>query len=392
MASPQRRLRGPKPMQSQRFREAVAQAINSGQWPPGFLLPVERDLAARFRMSQPTIHRELGRLIAAGVLSVDADGRRVVSGATSRLMARTIILFTQYEAGLSQLHAPGQVLPQWDSSLELIVQRYLLAAGWRPWCLPATSLSDAELDHLQRDPPVGAVLFATNLPQATRDRLLSAVRRSRTPMAAFASPEECPGCDTIGSDHRAGGRSVVEWMIHHGCRQLVTLARPDDPEPMWHAQRQLGYREGAALAPGIPLTTIELGDVHGMGDTEAQRLASQARVLMRQLHLLGNGPRPIGVLTLSDGQVPAVWQACRMLGWHPGRDLFVAGYDGYWGDIVERAIEPLPPSVSTDKRHGELGQGLAELLLQRIGRRDAGAPRHVVIPPHLTEPGRILGT
>jgi DNA-binding LacI/PurR family transcriptional regulator len=121
-------------------------------------------------------------------------------------------------------------------------------------------------------------------------------------------------------------------------------------------------------------------------DGKVERFQANAALLSKSLSKWKNAPRPFGILALSDGHVPALWTACRRLELKPGRDVLIAGYDGYWADLMERGWEATPPSVSTDKRHSEMGVALANLLVERLNGRLPPDPRHLLIEPRIIEP------
>jgi DNA-binding LacI/PurR family transcriptional regulator len=374
--------RGRKPRQRGRVREAVLRLIRSGALPPGQALPTEQELATLCRASQPTVNREIRRLIEEGVISVGADGQRMIGHGSTGLLARTIAVFTAYDRTGSAV--PGKVLLAWESNLELAAEEHLMARRWRLWRLPAGDLSDAELAQISHDPPAGALVFADGLGRALATRVLAALSRSGTPAVLHACAEEYPSYDTAQSDHTHGGTSVVRWLAAHGCRRLVAHRRPfADGEPAWHAARQRGYRLGAQES-GLPppvLVETPAGIVEAAG--EIRRFQSNAALLAEALHPWKDGPRPFGLLALSDGEVPAWWAACRRLDLHPGRDVLIAGYDGYWADLMERGWEGEPPSVSTDKCHPEMGAALADLLVQRLDGRLPPGSRHVLVEPRI---------
>ena len=86
--------RGPKPTKRRRAREFILGQMRSGLWPPGHILPAEALLGKQCGVSQPTVHRELRRLLAEGLLDQDAVGHRRIAGTVASLMSRTIILLS----------------------------------------------------------------------------------------------------------------------------------------------------------------------------------------------------------------------------------------------------------------------------------------------------------
>jgi DNA-binding LacI/PurR family transcriptional regulator len=369
--------RGPKPKQSRRVREFILGQIRSGLWAPGQVLPAEAELAEQSAVSQPTVHRELRRLISDGTLAEDASGRRLVAGAAASLMARTIVLLSRFDIG--QDH--GQGLERWASSLDLAVQRQLLAGQWRVFGMHPERLSDANLAQLGGDPPAGVLLMADELPQTVTRRLVQTLRRTAVPLVLVGEVEGGTA-DAVSSDQAEGGRLVARWLAEQGCRRLIAMHRPESDLP-WHEQRQSGHRTGAAEAGLPPPVRCDMAPSADPSIDPASRHAAISSWLADRLRPLCVGGGRIGILGLSDGEVPTLWGACRRLGLEPGRDVMVSGYDGWWQVLeAERRLEPLPPAVSTDRQYAELAPVIVRTLVERIAK-PAASPRQVRVAPRL---------
>lgn len=378
MRAPQ--TRGPKPTQCRRVREFILGQIRSGLWPPGQVLPVEALLAEQSAVSQPTVHRALRQLLAEGALSEDAAGRRLVTGTAASLMARTIVLLSRFDIGQELGHG----LEGWASSLDLAVQRQLLAGQWQVFGMHPERLSDANLAQLGSDPPAGVLLMADELPQALTRRLVRALRSIAVPLVLVGEVEGGTAY-SVSIDQAEGGRLVARWLADRGCRKLIAMHRPDSFLP-WHEQRQFGHRKGAAEA-GLPPPSR--CDIASYGDPSAEvatRHAAKTSWLVERLRPLCIADCRIGILGLSDGEVPTLWAACRRLGLKPGRDVLVSGYDGWWQVLeAERQLEPLPPAVTTDRRHTELASLVVRSLVERIANPTA-SPRQIRLAPRLMVP------
>lgn len=74
-----------------RIQEEIEARIVSGQWPPGFRIPFEVDLAAQYGCSRMTVNKVLTRLAVAGLLE-----RRKRSG--------TIVARPQAQAAVLEIH------------------------------------------------------------------------------------------------------------------------------------------------------------------------------------------------------------------------------------------------------------------------------------------------
>lgn len=373
--------RGPKPTKRRRAREFILGQMRSGLWPPGHILPAEALLAKQCGVSQPTVHRELRRLLAEGLLDQDAVGHRRIAGTVASLMSRTIILLSRFSVG--QEH--DEPVERWAASLDLAVQRLLLTGQWRVYGMQPDRLSDANLAQLAADPPAGVVLMTAEVPPALIRRLASALRRTSIPLVLVGDGHGGVA-DTVRSDQAEGGRLVARWLAAHGCTRLIAMHRSESGLP-WHEQRQLGHHAGAAEAGLPPPARVDIATYPYQSDWAIRHAAISAWLAERLRPLCIGGGR-IGILGLSDGEVPALWTACRQLGLEPGRDVLVSGYDGWWQVLdAERRLEPLPPSVSTDPRQADLAPLVMRTLIERIALGAAPAPRQVTLAPRLIERG-----
>jgi DNA-binding LacI/PurR family transcriptional regulator len=369
-------------------REAVLRLIRSGALASGQVLPTEQELATLCRASQPTVNREVRSLIKEGVIAVCPDGQRIVARGQAGLLERTIAVFTAYDTGIGVI--PGKALPAWESNLELAAESHLMAGRWRLWRLPACDLNDAELVQIGRDTPAGALVFADGMGRAMAMRVLTALGRAGVLAVVHGSADEYPAHDTVHSDQAQGGRTVARWLAEHGCRRLIVNRRLfAEGEPAWHAARQRGYRQGALDAGLTEPAVMDWPEGIVEADGKVERFQANAALLADALRAFKDAPRPFGILALSDGEVPTLWAACRRLELEPGRDVLVAGYDGYWADLMERGWEATPPSLSVDKRHPEMGAAMAHLLKERLAGRLPSEPRHILIEPRIVDAGRV---
>ena len=373
--------RGPKPAQRGRVRARILDLVSSGALRPGQALPTEAALAAAFGASQPTVHRELKRLVADGVLAFDGEGRRILADRRSGLLGRTVAMFTAYG-----MQPPGvsQRSEAWEASLEKLTWRALQRLGLFCWQLPAEAIGERELHLLDHDRPGVALVFGTSLPSPRCNAILAALAAAHVPTVVYGTQSAPRTGDAIASDHTAGGEMACRWLATHGCQRLICQQSVGHPIGDWLDRRLRGAAtaaEKAGLAePGVLIQPPQISDANG----EAVRYQAEVVLLTEALRSHVAGPLPLGILALSDGEVPRLWGAVRRLGLTPGRDVLVAGYDGYWADLVERVWEPTPPSVTVDKRHSEIADALAATADRRL-REPAAAPVRRLVEPMLIE-------
>ena len=66
-----------------------------------------------------------------------------------------------------------------------------------------------------------------------------------------------------------------------------------------------------------------------------------------------------------------------------GRDIQVAGYDGYLAMCEERKFEPGLPAATVSKQNQRMGEQMVEVLLDRIGGKLPEGPQTRVVRPRL---------
>lgn len=376
------RRRGRRPAQSTLIRERLIEMIERGQLKPGQVLPTELALAATCNVSQPTVNREIKRMLADGLLAINGNGERIIAARRGGLLSRTVVVCTNY-AQVETSHSMS--LDAWEVNLELMTERHLVALGYMSWRVPSRAFSEREIGMLGGNAPCGAILFADGVDPVLAGGMRTAFATAGVTLVVHGPPQEHPGLDVVTSDHEAGGAMAAGWLAAHGCRRLIAQqASPSStPLPRWFAGRLAGMRRGAieaGLAEPTPL--FEPAGIQGSFG-ERRRFDTEAGLMAEALEKHLAGPLPLGILALSDGDIPRLWTAVRQLGLRPGRDILVAGYDGYWADLLERQWEPTPPSVTVDKRNVEMGEQLAKTLDWRLRDSSGARPRQVLVTPTL---------
>ena len=381
---PSRRRRGRRPSQSTLIRERLEGMIDRGELKSGQILPTEQALAAICNVSQPTVNREIKRMLADGILAIDRNGERIIAARRGGLLSRTVVVCTNY-AQVETESSRSMSLDAWVINLELMTERHLVALGYMSWRVPSRAFSEREIGMLGRDAPCGAILFADGIDAVVTRAMSGAFASAGVSLVVHGPPQEHPGLDVVNSDHEAGGAMAAGWLAAHGCRRLIAqqTGPSSTPLPRWFAGRLAGMRRGAieaGLAEPAPL--FEPAGIQGSFGQRG-RFDAEAELMAEAIRKHLAGPLPLGILALSDGDVPRLWTAVRHLGLRPGHDILVAGYDGYWADLLERQWEPTPPSVSVDKRHAELGEQLAKTLDWRLRDSSGALPRQVLVTPTL---------
>lgn len=230
------------------IRQTLADAIVSGQHPPGHRLPSESELVKTFAASRPTVNRALRELQLAGLIDrragsgsyvrVDAAARGYTFGLLIPELGRTEI-FEPICRGMAEAQHGSQHVLLWGSSLgdEANMEQQASQACRQ---LVAKKVSGVFFAPLELTPQkdainrsIAEVLDRAGIPLVLLDRdLVSYPERSRY--------------DLIGIDNRRAGYVITNHLIHRGCRRPVFVGRPDSAPTV--DARAAGYREAMATA------------------------------------------------------------------------------------------------------------------------------------------------
>ncbi|PTM93611.1 histidine utilization repressor [Mycoplana dimorpha] len=123
-----------------RIQEEIEGRIVSGDWPPGYRIPFEVDLAAQYGCSRMTVNKVLTRLASAGLL----ERRRRSGTVVTRPVAQSAVLeIHDIESEVKSLNLP------YDYQLVRRVQRKFRAADAARLALPpSASILELHCIHL----------------------------------------------------------------------------------------------------------------------------------------------------------------------------------------------------------------------------------------------------
>jgi DNA-binding LacI/PurR family transcriptional regulator len=257
-------LNGPKPVLSgavithapiepalskhEKIRQALADAIASGQYEPGERLPSESQLVKTFGASRPTVIRALRELQLSGIIErragsgsyvrADAAARGYTFGLLIPELGRTEIFEPMCRGMAEAQHASHHVL-LWGSSLgdshnvgqqassacRQLVAKKVSGVFFAPLELTA------QKDAINRN--IAEVFDKAGVPMVLLDRdLVAYPERSRY--------------DLVGIDNRRAGYAITAHLIRGGCRRVVFVGRPGSAPTV--DARIAGYTEAMAAA------------------------------------------------------------------------------------------------------------------------------------------------
>jgi GntR family transcriptional regulator, arabinose operon transcriptional repressor len=237
-----------QPPKYQVIRQTLADAIVSGQQPPGHRLPSESQLVKAFNTSRPTVNRALRELQLTGLIDrrvgsgsyvrADAAARGYTFGLLIPELGRTEI-FEPICRGMAEAQHGSQHVLLWGSSLgdEANMESQASQACRQ---LVAKRVSGVFFAPLELTPQKDAInrsiaetLDRAGIPMVLLDRdLVSYPERSRY--------------DLVGIDNRRAGYTITKHLIGNGSKRPVFVGRPGSAPTV--DARAAGYREAVAAA------------------------------------------------------------------------------------------------------------------------------------------------
>ncbi|HSP68929.1 MAG TPA: GntR family transcriptional regulator, partial [Bryobacteraceae bacterium] len=230
------------------IRQTLADAIVSGQHPPGHRLPSESELVKTFGASRPTVNRALRELQLAGLIDrragsgsyvrADAAGRSHTFGLLIPELGRTEI-FEPICRGMAEAQHGSQHVLLWGSSFgdEANMEQQASQACRQ---LVAKKVSGVFFAPLELTPKKDAInraiaeaLDRAAIPVILLDRdLVSYPDRSRY--------------DLVGIDNRRAGYAITKHLIRSGSKRPVFVGRHGSAPTV--DARAAGYREAVLSA------------------------------------------------------------------------------------------------------------------------------------------------
>lgn len=351
--------------------------------PPGCALPTEQVLATSLRVSQPTIHRALRRLEAAGILERSGRTRLVARGPDARHPAlRDTALFIGH-ASTSAVRDRPELDGMWDA-VGRGFTRSLHAAGIPVLSLPGDTRAEALADYAAAGSRE-VVIQADDLPPAAAQALVTTAEQLGLQRICYGDAEAWPGCSTVSSDQEAGTARLVHHLHALGCRRILRLWLEDatgHSEP-WFAHRDRGYAT-ACDELGLPPQPALYARQVGIEVPPQESLVLNTHLLAGYLAAaMHSQAPPDAILAPTDGQVPAIHRALDALDLDPAARPLIAGYDNYWAQTPEARWEPRPPVATIDKDNLEIGAALAALLLATREGGTSSVTVHRQVAPRL---------
>lgn len=337
----------------------LRERIRTGGYALGAALPTERELARQFGISRGTVRLAL-RTLEREHLIVRQQGRG------------TFVTSSLDSGPPSDLHIGLLGLMLWDVEYGFtgLVQGACAAAAKRGYAVTTGSVQ-TNMEELQsvrafmRDNALGVVL-APRAPGAA-DYYHELIRED---IAVVLADMHIPGLreDHVLIDNAYGLELETQHLIELGHRRVAYVAYdfPQDDFPPIVSERRRGFVETCRRA-GISGREVQFDKVH-------------YREELREF--LARADRPTGVVAYNDTWAVRVIRMALELGLKVPGDLSVVGFDD--STLAEECPVPL---TTINPERAEMGAAAMELLMSKIERSKAAAPRGVLITPRLVVRG-----
>ncbi len=374
----------------QRIVRKLERLLDDPEVCPQGVLPAERKLAELLEISRQTVRvvlaelQEHGRIVTQGGTRVavrqEGNASTLSDGASREKSAAT----KHRTIGVVWAHHHGQVRPPLENrvppgswaQVRFGIADTLQAQGDSVLLLQPGNLQDKPVDWLAAQ-RLDGLIIGTEVPEEIV-ALLTAARQAGRIIVTSSDEPWSKTMDRVVPDHQAGAYALTEFLIKRRRRKILRFwagVANSTPRPTWLAQRDIGHeramREASlAIRPAVEFTEAKdtFAKVHDWFEICKHLYAGY----LAQVFAVD---APDAIMALTDGHVPAVIAACRLLGKRVPEDVAIVGFDNYWADVPERRFEATSPWASVDKHNHDIGQAMVELLLSRLTEQTPTPPQ-----------------
>lgn len=182
------------------------------------------------------------------------------------------------------------------------------------------------------------------------------------PFVLFGRTAGNIAADRVIGDDYSGARIAVSYLIEHGCRKIAHIAAPQ--QWLWAQKRQMGYLQA----------------LHNHGIRPDRQLIPEYTHLETIKGIVEKllPHRIDGIFTVDDKSAAQTLIALRQLNRRIPEDISVCGYGN-------ASASPFTcPALTTIEPNGrQIGRTAAELLLQRIEKKENGDTQTILVKNRL---------
>lgn len=281
--------------------ESLRASIQANEYPPGALLPTERELQARFSVSRTTVRRALAALVESGWAEL-LPNRGVIARSGPSFRGTTNVAFIDHAEALNhrlffdltcRLQTAGLYLVHIDSAIHGVVGSLEVAAeqGF-----------------------AGAFVWSKDgFSDADRIQTLSA----RVPIVALDHGIRGANLDLVCADNLGGGRAAVDHLVRHGRRRIAVTGMTDMLEI--NHERFAGWMQGL-FANGLQPQARDIVWTFTSGMERSDTAALEAR--------LSAEDRPDALIVFGDIFVPDVCESVTRCGLRIPEDVAIVAFGG----------------------------------------------------------------
>ncbi len=341
----------------------LVQWIGDGVLPGNTMVPPERELCRRLGVSQRTVQRAFEILESEKIVLRKGPRTRIVAGRSkanegARSLLNTVLVFSNTLAP-DPRHGAG-----WSDAILKGILEGLALADLHALVFNSKHV-DREIGRLLEQKPFGILLGELPADGAgcnPLDRLL----KSGAPAVAYGNDEKFGGVDRVASDHESGAFELTRSLIARGRKRIMMLGSTNCKKLYWFCGRTAGYEKAVSEAGIRPMPPLVEEPLLLNPDSARENWAVSSHCHAGYLaEYFSTHGKPDAIMTLSDGNVPGVASACRILGLEPGRDIDIVGYDNYWNESPDREFDPYLPPFTVDKLNVEMGREMVRMLSRR---------------------------
>lgn len=370
--------------------------ILTGRWEAGGSLPSLRDLAGRFGVSRVPAHRAIIKLEEAGLVKrVHGSGVHVLRNEApgmERSLPLVQTLDVLHEPMKTLKTGPGEATHFVGAAEQEMLWHLTRSRAVRLRRIPVVDEKDILAVVSDLDPAETEVfVFASpeRLPLKHLNALRSYVEKGGH-VVHRATWMEIPEFDAVKLDFEQGQHQLTNHYLEEGRRRLIRCMHGSDA--FFEMQKQAGHHEACREA-GWSLEAIRCSEVPRPVTGTDREEECRACVQWLREEILPKDPEVI--MAVNDPHAAILRLALVEVG---VTDIEVAGYDAVWPEMdwgkfltgvpknLVGCVAAMPPPVSVDSGHWEMGEALSRLALQRAARKLPPGPQVRIIPQRLVLP------